>query len=236
LADDGAGFDRARILSKAKKMGLVVGNEQLRDTEIQQFVFEAGFSTAQSVTDLSGRGVGLDVVRRNVRALRGNVDVSSEPDKGTVFTIRLPLTLAIIDGLAVRVGEDKFIIPSDYVMECTELSAQGDGGCDGKGILNLRGTALPYVRLRDAFHMRGEHPARENVVVVRVGDLDAGIAVDLVVGGQQAVIKPLGKALQSVNGIAGSTILDDGRVGLIIDVPALLSGLTPSGQVNLVDS
>ena len=228
LGDDGAGLDRTKILNKAKRTGLITENEQLRDYEIQQLVFEAGFSTAQTVTDLSGRGVGLDVVKRNVRALRGSVDVSSEPGQGTTFTIRLPLTLAIIDGLAVRVGEDKFIIPSDYVTECTELSSGGEAGCDGKGILNLRGMALPYVRLRETFHMPGRNPARENVVVVRVGDLDAGIAVDHVLGGRQAVIKPLGKALQSVRGIAGSTILDDGRVGLILDVPALLSGLTPS--------
>lgn len=234
LTDDGAGFDRTKILAKAKRMGLVSDAEQLRDSDIQQLVFEAGFSTAQSVTDLSGRGVGLDVVKRNVRALRGSVDVSSEEGKGTTFTIRLPLTLAIIDGLAVRVGDDKFIIPSDYVMECTELTDHGERDCDGKGILNLRGAALPYVRLREAFHMPGGNPARENVVVVRVGELDAGIAVDHVLGGRQAVIKPLGKALQSVRGVAGSTILEDGRVGLIIDVPALLLGLTPSlGEMNL---
>lgn len=234
LTDDGAGFDRTKILAKAKRMGLVPETEQLRESDIQQLVFEAGFSTAQSVTDLSGRGVGLDVVKRNVRAIRGSVDVSSEEGKGTTFTIRLPLTLAIIDGLAVRVGEDKFIIPSDYVMECTELTDHGERDCDGKGILNLRGAALPYVRLREAFHMPGGNPLRENVVVVRVGELDAGIAVDHVLGGRQAVIKPLGKALQSVRGVAGSTILDDGRVGLIIDVPALLSGLTPSlGEMSL---
>jgi two-component system chemotaxis sensor kinase CheA len=164
------------------------------------------------------------------------VDVSSEEGKGTVFTIRLPLTLAIIDGLAVSVGADKFIIPSDYVTECAELTGRGEQDCQGKGILNLRGAALPYVRLRDAFHMHGENPARENVVVVRVGDMDAGIAVDCVLGGRQAVIKPLGKALQSVSGIAGSTILEDGRVGLIIDVPGLLTELAPSaGQTNLAN-
>jgi two-component system, chemotaxis family, sensor kinase CheA len=236
LADDGAGFDRAKIQEKARQLGLIAENEQLGNQEIQQLVFEAGFSTAQTVTDLSGRGVGLDVVKRNIQALRGSVDVSSEEGKGTVFTIRLPLTLAIIDGLAVSVGEDKFIIPSDYVTECAELSGQGEQDCQGKGILNLRGAALPYVRLRDAFHMQGENPARENVVVVKVGELDAGIAVDRVLGGRQAVIKPLGKALQSVSGIAGSTILEDGRVGLIIDVPGLLAELTPSaGQANLVN-
>jgi len=197
-------------------------------------IFEAGFSTAQTVTDLSGRGVGLDVVKRNIQALRGSVEVSSEEGKGSAFTIRLPLTLAIIDGLAVAVGEDKFIIPSDYVTECAELTSRGELDSDGKGILNLRGAALPYVRLREAFHMQGENPARENVVVVKVGELDAGIAVDRVLGGRQAVIKPLGKALQKVMGIAGSTILDDGRVGLIIDVPGLLSEITTSaGQTNL---
>ena len=234
MADDGAGFNRAKIQEKARQMGLLGENGQLGNQEIQQLIFEAGFSTAQTVTDLSGRGVGLDVVKRNIQALRGSVEVSSEEGKGSVFTIRLPLTLAIIDGLAVAVGEDKFIIPSDYVTECAELSGQGERDSDGKGILNLRGAALPYVRLREAFHMQGENPARENVVVVKVGELDAGIAVDRVLGGRQAVIKPLGKALQKVTGIAGSTILDDGRVGLIIDVPGLLSEITTSaGQTNL---
>ena len=225
LTDDGAGFNRAKIKEKAKRMGLIGEHEELDDQEIQQLVFEAGFSTAQKVTDLSGRGVGLDVVKRNIQALRGSVEVSSEEGKGTTFTIRLPLTMAIIDGLAVSVGPDKFIIPSDYVMECAELAEQGKQDCHRNGILNLRGAALPYVRLREVFRMPGESPARENVVVVRIGELDAGIAVDHVLGGRQAVIKPLGKALHRVAGIAGSTILDDGRVGLILDVPGLLSGL-----------
>ena len=236
LSDDGAGFNRAQIQDKARKLGLLAENEQLGNQEIQQLIFEAGFSTAQTVTDLSGRGVGLDVVKRNIQALRGSVEVSGEEGAGTVFTIRLPLTLAIIDGLAVSVGEDKFIIPSDYVTECAELTSSA-GDRHGKGILNLRGAALPYVRLREAFHMQGKNPARENVVVVKVGELDAGIAVDCVLGSRQAVIKPLGKALQKVPGIAGSTILDDGRVGLIIDVPGLLSEITPSaGQTNLVNT
>jgi len=235
LSDDGAGFNRAKIQEKARQMGLLAENEQLVNQELHELIFEAGFSTAQTVTDLSGRGVGLDVVKRNIQALRGSVDVSSEEGVGTVFTIRLPLTLAIIDGLAVSVGQDKFIIPSDYVTECAELTNSDEQrDSHGNGILNLRGAALPYVRLRDAFRMYGENPAREHVVVVKVGELDAGIAVDSVLGGRQAVIKPLGKALQKVSGIAGSTILDDGRVGLIIDVPGLLSEFTPSaGQANL---
>jgi len=235
LSDDGAGFNRAKIQEKARQMGLLAENEQLVSQELHELIFEAGFSTAQTVTDLSGRGVGLDVVKRNIQALRGSVDVSSEEGVGTVFTIRLPLTLAIIDGLAVSVGQDKFIIPSDYVTECAELTNSDEQrDSHGNGILNLRGAALPYVRLRDAFRMYGENPAREHVVVVKVGELDAGIAVDSVLGGRQAVIKPLGKALQKVSGIAGSTILDDGRVGLIIDVPGLLSEFTPSaGQANL---
>jgi two-component system chemotaxis sensor kinase CheA len=235
LSDDGAGFNRARIQEKARQLGLLAENTPLGNHDMQQVVFEAGFSTAQAVTDLSGRGVGLDVVKRNIQALRGSVEVSSEEGKGTVFTIRLPLTLAIIEGLAVSVGEDKFIIPADYVTECAELTSHMEQDGEGKGILNLRGTPLPYVRLRDAFHIPGENPARENVVVVKVGDLDAGIAVDCVLGGRQAVIKPLGKVLQNVSGVAGSTILDDGRVGLILDIPGLLSELTPSaGQTHLV--
>jgi two-component system, chemotaxis family, sensor kinase CheA len=234
LSDDGAGLNRARIQEKARQMGLLAENDSLGTHAMQQVVFEAGFSTAKAVTDLSGRGVGLDVVKRNIQALRGSVEVSSEEGQGTTFTIRLPLTLAIIEGLAVSVGEDKFIIPADFVTECAELAGHSEQHGEGKGILNLRGTPLPFLRLRDTFHIPGQSPARENVVIVRVGDLDAGIAVDRVLGGRQAVIKPLGKVLQNISGVAGSTILDDGRVGLILDIPGLLSEFTPSaGQANL---
>ena len=227
MQDDGAGLNRANILQKAKKMGLFHHGNPGSDSELYQVLFRPGFSTAESVTDLSGRGVGLDVVRRNIEALHGTVEISSEEGKGTLFTIRLPLTLAIIDGFSVLAGSDTFVLPQEYVIECTELTA-AHRQAGSSGILNLRGSALPYIRLREVFGQPAGNPARENVIVVKVGEFCAGIAVDQLLGGVQAVIRPLGKLFRGISGIAGSTILGDGRVGLIIDVPGLLQGMMQS--------
>jgi two-component system chemotaxis sensor kinase CheA len=228
LQDDGAGLNRAKILRKAKEMGFFGNASPASDSELYQVLFRPGFSTAESVTDLSGRGVGLDVVKRNVEALHGTVELASEEGRGTTITIRLPLTLAIIDGFSALAGNDTFVVPQQYVVECTELtSSHRHPG--GSGILNLRGSALPYIRLREVFGQSTGVPSRENVIVVKVGAFHAGIAVDQLLGGMQAVIKPLGKMFQGIAGIAGSTILGDGRVGLIIDVPGLLKGVMQSG-------
>ncbi len=228
LQDDGAGLDRPKILQKAKQLGFYLNANPASDAELYQILFRPGFSTAESVTELSGRGVGLDVVKRNVEALHGSVEIASEVDGGTTVTIRLPLTLAIIDGFSVQAGSNTFVLPQQYVVECTELpSSNGKSG--NSGVLNLRGTALPYIRLREVFGQCSASTGRENVVVVKVGDFQAGIAVDHLLGGMQAVIKPLGKVLCGVSGIAGSTILGDGKVGLIIDVPGLLQGMVQSG-------
>jgi two-component system chemotaxis sensor kinase CheA len=227
LQDDGAGFDRARILDKAKRLGLLSGKDDVREQDIFDLVFQAGFSTAESVTDLSGRGVGLDVVRRNIDLLRGMVEISSTPGKGTTIVIRLPLTLAIIEGFSVRVGTETFIVPLEHVTECTELPAE-QRNSEASGILSLRGTALPYIRLRNAFSLTGATPKKENIVVVKINEFHAGIAVDELLGGVQTVVKPLGRAFRGVSGIAGSTVLGDGRVGLIIDVPTLLRGVMQS--------
>jgi len=229
LQDDGAGLSRAKILRKAKEMGLFLKASPASDAELYQVLFLPGFSTNDAVTDLSGRGVGLDVVRRNVEALHGTVDLTSEEGRGTTFTIRLPLTLAIIDGFSVLAGKDTFIVPQQYMIECTELPA-ACGQSGSSGILNLRGTALPFIRLRDVFGQSAEAPSRENVVVVKVGEFQAGIAVDSLLGGMQAVIKPLGKMFRGIAGIAGSTILGDGRVGLILDVPGLLQTMMRSSS------
>jgi two-component system chemotaxis sensor kinase CheA len=227
MQDDGAGFDRTRILEKAKRLGLLSGKDEIREQDIYDLVFHAGFSTAESVTDLSGRGVGLDVVRRNIDILRGTVEISSTEGKGTTITIRLPLTLAIIEGFSVRVGSETFVVPLEHVTECTELPAE-QRNPQASGILSLRGTALPYIRLRRVFSVSGDAPKRENVVVVKINEFHAGIAVDELLGGMQAVVKPLGRAFRGVPGIAGSTVLGDGRVGLIIDVPSLLRGVMQS--------
>jgi len=227
LQDDGAGFNRARILEKAKRMGFLSDKDHVRDQDLYELVFQAGFSTAESVTELSGRGVGLDVVRRNIDALRGTVEISSEEGKGTTITVRLPLTLTIIEGFSVTVADETFVVPLEYVTECTELPAD-QRRSEASGILNLRGKALPYVRLRDVFRIPGDAPQRENVVVVKMNEFHAGIAVDRLLGGMQTVVKPLGRALRGVSGVTGSTVLGDGRVGLIVDVPSLLRGVTRS--------
>lgn len=227
LQDDGAGLNRAKILQKAKEIGMFVNSNPVSDAELYQVLFRPGFSTAGSVTDLSGRGVGLDVVKRNVEALHGSAEISGEEGRGTTVTIRLPLTLAIIDGFSVLAGNDTYIVPQQYVVECTELTGARERE-GSSGILNLRGSALPYIRLRELFGEASETRLRENVVVVKVGDFRAGIAVDQLLGGMQAVIKPLGKVFRGISGIAGSTILGDGRVGLIIDVPGLLQGMMKS--------
>ena len=224
LEDDGAGFDRARILEKAKRVGLLSGKDEIRDQDLYNLVFQAGFTTAESVTELSGRGVGLDVVRRNIDNLRGTVEISSTAGKGSTVTMRLPLTLAIIEGFSVRVGSETFVVPLEHVTECTELPA-GQRNSEASGILSLRGTALPYVRLRRVFGVSGQAPKRENIVVVKINEFRAGIAVDELLGGMQTVVKPLGRAFRAAAGIAGSTVLGDGRVGLIIDVPSLLRGV-----------
>jgi two-component system chemotaxis sensor kinase CheA len=225
LQDDGAGFDRARILEKARRLGLLsstnTNKDDLSDQDLYDIVFQAGFSTAESVTDLSGRGVGLDVVRRNLDILRGTAEISSVAGKGSTITIRLPLTLAIIEGFSVRVGAETFIVPLEHVTECTELPAE-QRSPEASGILSLRGTAVPFVRLRRMFSVAGETPKRENIVVVKINEFHAGIAVDELLGGMQTIVKPLGRAFRAVPGIAGSTVLGDGRVGLILDVPSLL--------------
>jgi two-component system chemotaxis sensor kinase CheA len=228
LQDDGAGFNRDRILAKAKRVGLISAKDDLRDQDIYGLVSQAGFSTAESVTDLSGRGVGLDVVRRNIDTLRGTVEISSTSGKGSTITIRLPLTLAIIEGFSVRAGTETFVVPLEHVTECTELPSD-QRSSEASGILSLRGAALPYVRLRRAFSLSGDAPKRENIVVVKINDRYAGIAVDELLGGMQTVVKPLGRAFRAVPGIAGSTVLGDGRVGLIIDVPSLLRGVMQAG-------
>src|SRR5208282_4190290 len=173
MQDDGAGFDRTRIVEKARRLGMLSGKEEIRDQDVYDLVLQAGFSTAESVTDLSGRGVGLDVVRRNIDTLRGTVEIASTAGKGTTITIRLPWTLAIIEGFSVRVGNETFIVPLEHVIECTELPVS-QRNTEASGILSLRGTALPYVRLRRAFGLSGVTPKKENIVVVKINEFHAG--------------------------------------------------------------
>ena len=218
VADNGGGLNRDKILAKAIEKEIVQPGQQLSDKEIYNLVFEAGFSTADKVTNLSGRGVGMDVVRKNIQSLRGTVDVKSEPGEGSCFTIRLPLTLAIIDGFLTGVGKSSYVIPLDMVIECIELRETAED----RNYLNLRGEVLPFVRLREMFEVVGEAPTRENVVVVQYAGQKAGIVVDHLLGEFQTVIKPLGTLFRNVRGIAGSTILGTGEVALILDVQSLV--------------
>jgi two-component system chemotaxis sensor kinase CheA len=221
VEDDGRGLDRERIVRRAVEKGLVPEGAQLGDEDVYGLIFEPGFSTSEQVTDVSGRGVGMDVVRRNVEALRGSVMVESELGRGTTITLRFPLTLAIIQGFRVSVAGAVYILPLEAVVECVELPAS-ERGRRRCGVLDLRGRPLPYLRLREHFTMGGEARCRENVVVVHHAGTTAGLTVDGLLGESQTVIKPLGRMFQGVRGISGSAILGDGRVALILDVPALL--------------
>jgi two-component system chemotaxis sensor kinase CheA len=229
VIDDGGGLNKEKILKKAIERGLVSENHNLSDKEIYNLIFEAGFSTADAVSNLSGRGVGMDVVRRNIQALRGTIEIHSEPGLGSTMRIRLPLTLAIIDGFLVGVGNSTYVIPLDMVIECIELGAWSQENTEGE-YLNLRGEVLPYSRLRDHFEIAGEPAKRENVVVVRFGDAKVGLVVDKLMGEFQTVIKPLGKMFSQISGIGGFTILGTGEVALILDVPGLMRQLVTNDE------
>lgn len=222
ISDDGGGLNKEKITAKALERGLIQPGETLSDSEIVNLIFEPGFSTVDKVSNLSGRGVGMDVVRRNIQALRGAVDVASVDGQGATFTIRLPLTLAIIDGFLVGVGKAAYVIPLDTVVECIELKNQ----LTERNFLNLRGEALPFIRLRELFEVPGEPPPRESIVVVQFGGQRAGIVVDQLMGEFQTVIKPLGAMFRHLRGIGGSTILGSGEVALILDVAALVHAVT----------
>jgi len=231
VSDDGRGLDRPRILKKAMERGLVT-LEDMSDEAIDQLIFAPGFSTADAVTDISGRGVGMDVVKRNIEALRGTVHLASTPGRGTTTQIRLPLTLAIIDGFLVGVGAAHYIVPLEAVVECVDVPPDRCVGRDVKtGFMDLRGEVLPYLDLRTYFKA-GEPPAgsRQSTVVVRTGGAKVGLIVDRLLGEYQTVIKPLGRLFASLRGIAGSTILGSGDVALILDVPALVQAAMRAGQ------
>ncbi|MFH2066459.1 MAG: chemotaxis protein CheA [Pseudomonadota bacterium] len=221
ISDDGAGLDTQVIRAKAMEKGLITSDENLTDKDIFQFIFAPGFSTAKSVTDVSGRGVGMDVVKRNVESLRGTIEIESQKGKGTTITLKLPLTLAIIDGLMVNIGNNYFILPLSSVEECVELDKKKADKIKGRNILNVRGEVVPYIRLRDQFEIQQERPELEHIVITEVNGERIGFVVDSVIGGHQTVIKSLGPAFKDIQDISGATILGDGTVALILDVNKL---------------
>ncbi len=223
VRDDGAGLNREKIRRKAIEKGLVSPQAELTDEQVDDLIFLPGFSSADQVTDVSGRGVGMDVVRRSIDQLRGGVEVLSKEGQGTTIRLRLPLTLAIIDGFLLAVGEAHFVVPSKLIRECLDFASLLDSAENHR--LKLRGEAVPFVRLRELFELFELPPAtlrRESVVIIEYGDRKVGIVVDRLLGVSQTVIKPLGPLFKKYEGIGGSTILGSGEVALIIDVPQLM--------------
>lgn len=224
IKDDGAGLDKEAIRAKAIERGLISAGQDLTDKEIFGQIFAPGFSTAKKVTSVSGRGVGMDVVKRAIDALRGSIDLTSTPGVGTTVTVRLPLTLAIIESLLVKIGTDCFVMPLGIVRECIELTRADLANAHGRNIANVRGHIIPYIPLRQQFAIRGDRPEIEQIVIAMVDDRQVGFVVDHVIGEHQTVIKSLGKMYKNVEGVSGATILGDGSVALILDVPHLVRG------------
>ncbi len=224
IFDNGKGLDRDKIAAKGLERGLITDPESMTDKEIFNLIFHPGFSTADTVTSVSGRGVGMDVVKRGIETLRGSVDIDSTKGVGTTVIVKLPLTLAIIEGLQVRVAEEYFVIPLSAVQECVELSSQERSDTDNahKRIVNLRNEIVPYIRLREWFEVEGETPEIEQIIIVGDDNVRTGIVVDEVIGQQQTVIKSLGKVFKNVEEFSGATIKGDGTMALILDVPHLV--------------
>jgi len=233
ITDDGKGLDADRLLEKGIEKGLVKEGQKLSHGEIFNLIFEAGFSMAKEISNISGRGVGMDVVRRNIESLRGSINISSDKGVGTTISIQLPLTLAIIDGFHVQVNQEDFIIPLDMIKECVTLNAEQIEETSMHDYITLREEVLPLIQLNKYFNMQAEYVSsdmeeaaaakhHENVVVVQFGNKKMGLTVNTLLGETQAVIKPMGRVFKGLNGFAGFTILGSGHIALVIDVPGLV--------------
>ena len=222
IRDDGAGLNIEAIRAKAVEKGLISPDAVLPEKELFSLIFHPGFSTAQTVTGVSGRGVGMDVVRKSIDALQGSIEVESIRGQGTTVTLKLPLTLAIIDGLLVKIDEQFFVMPLSIIEECVELNREDVAKAHGKKIAEIRGEIVPYIHLRGHFMMGGNIPLIEQIVTARIDGLRIGFVVDQVVGEYQTVIKTLGRAYRDVEEVSGATILGDGQVALILDLPRLM--------------
>ncbi|MBR0954336.1 chemotaxis protein CheA [Bradyrhizobium canariense] len=222
VKDNGGGLNTARIRAKAEEQGLIAAGAVLTDHEIHQFLFHPGFSTAQTISALSGRGVGMDVVKRTIENMRGTIDLSTRPGQGTTVTLRLPLTLAIIEGLLIRVGEGRYIIPLSAVEECVELTAD-DERSRGRNFLNVRGNLVPFLRLREIMTASGAPDRHQKTIIISTGESRVGLVVDQIIGNHQTVIKSLSKLHSDVTIFSGATILGDGTAALILDVAQLVA-------------
>jgi two-component system chemotaxis sensor kinase CheA len=227
IVDDGRGIDRARVRAKGEANGLIEPGQPIADADLLGLIFHPGFSTAAQVTSLSGRGVGMDVVKRTIESLRGSISVSSEDGKGSTITLRIPLTLAIIEGLLVRVGDSRYVIPLSAVEECLELSLEDDLRSRGRSLITLRDRLVPFVRLRDLFATNTRPDPHQKIVVVATGRERVGLVVDQIIGNHQTVIKSLSAFYRGVGSFSGATILGDGNVALILDVAQLVAMAQP---------
>lgn len=223
IKDDGRGIDRERVRAKAETSGLIQPGATLSDQDLLQLIFQPGFSTAQTVTNLSGRGVGMDVVKKTVETLRGSIDIASKPGDGSQVSLRIPLTLAIIEGLLVRVGQGCYVIPLSAVEECLELSLEDDLRSRGRSFISVRDSLVPFLRLRDQFRTGTQPDPYQKIVVISTGTERVGLVVDQIIGDHQTVIKAMSKLHHDIATFSGATILGDGSVALILDVAHLVS-------------
>ncbi len=233
VSDDGRGLARDKILRKARDKGLIPAGAELAENEIFALIFQPGFSTADKITDVSGRGVGMDVVRKQVQKLRGRIDVLSQPGQGTTFLLKLPLTLAIIDGLVVGVGDQRYIVPLFAVREMLQPSEEAISTIHGRQEMAMvRGTLLPVIRLHQRFHVtpQRQHPWESLLIVAESGTKLFCLMVDELIGKQEVVIKSLGEGMRNIPGVAGGAILGDGRVGLILDPEGLFGARNGRGH------
>lgn len=223
IRDDGRGIDRERVRAKAEAQGLLQPGQVASDHDVLQMIFHPGFSTAEQVTSLSGRGVGMDVVKRTIESLRGTIDVTSVPGQGSTISLRIPLTLAIIDGLLIRVGTARYVIPLSAVEECIELSLEEDLRSRGRSLITLRERLVPFMRLREMFDTQTPPDPHQKIVIISTGSDRVGLVVDQIIGSHQTVIKPMSPVHCDVTIFAGATILGDGNVALILDVAQLVA-------------
>lgn len=223
IRDDGRGINRERVRAKAEAQGLIEPGAAISDPELLQMIFHPGFSTAAQVTNLSGRGVGMDVVKRTIESLRGTIDITSAPGEGSTVVLRIPLTLAIIEGLLVRVGEGCYVIPLAVVEECIELSLEEDMRSRGRSFITLRDRLVPFIRLREMFDTGTRPDPHQKIVVITTGGERVGLVVDQIIGSHQTVIKSMSPLHRDVSTFAGATILGDGSVALILDAVQLVA-------------